>query len=171
MTTIVTEFGEFKYNRLPMGICASGDIFQAKVDDPFGDVEGVKTYNDNILVLGKDSFENHKDQLRIIFSRLRAAGLEVNSPKYSFGLKDITYLGYVTTREGIKPDPIKLQGTVDLGRPSTTTDLRALIVMVQYYRDMWPRRSHVLALLIEAESSPKGRKVLWNDALEISLRK
>ena len=28
-TTIVTEFGKFRYNRLPMGMCASVDIFQA----------------------------------------------------------------------------------------------------------------------------------------------
>ena len=26
-TTIVTEFGKFRYNRLPMGMCASVDIF------------------------------------------------------------------------------------------------------------------------------------------------
>ena len=31
MTTIVTEFGKFRYNNLPMGMCSSGDIFQAKV--------------------------------------------------------------------------------------------------------------------------------------------
>ena len=31
---------------------------------------------------------------------------------------------------------------------------------------MWPRRSHVLAPLKEAASGPKGRKILWNDALE-----
>ena len=57
MKTIVTEFGKFGYNRLPMGMCASGDIFQAKVDKLLGDIEGVKTYIDNILVLSKDSFE------------------------------------------------------------------------------------------------------------------
>ena len=27
MTMIVTEFGKFRYNRLPMCMCASGDIF------------------------------------------------------------------------------------------------------------------------------------------------
>ena len=41
--TIVTEFGKFRYNRLPMDMCALGDIFQAKVDELIGDVEGVKT--------------------------------------------------------------------------------------------------------------------------------
>jgi hypothetical protein len=32
LTTIVTEFGKFRYNLLPMGMCCSGDVFQAKVD-------------------------------------------------------------------------------------------------------------------------------------------
>ena len=59
MTTIVTEFGKFRYNRLPIGMCASRDIFQAKLDELLGDIEGVKTYIDDILVLGKDRFENH----------------------------------------------------------------------------------------------------------------
>ena len=38
--------------------------------------------------------------------------------------------------------------------------------MVQYYRDMWNRRSHVLDPITEAASGPKGRKIFWNDALE-----
>ena len=50
MTTIVTEFGRFKYNRLPMGMWTSGNIFQFKVDELLGDIEGVKTYIDDILV-------------------------------------------------------------------------------------------------------------------------
>ena len=89
MTTIVTEFGKFRYNRLPMGMCASGDIFQAKVDELLSDIEGVKTYINNILVLGKDSFEKHIKQLIIICVRLRAAGLKLNAPKCSSGLKEI----------------------------------------------------------------------------------
>ena len=55
MATIVTEFEKFRYNRLPMGMYASRDIFQAKVDDLLGDIEGVKTYIGDILVLSKDS--------------------------------------------------------------------------------------------------------------------
>ena len=81
MATIVTEFGKLRYNRLPMGMCASGDIFQAKEDELNGDIKGVKTYIDDIIVLGKDSFEKHIEQLIIIFGILRAADLKVNAPK------------------------------------------------------------------------------------------
>ena len=55
------------------------------------------------------------EELIMIFNRLRAAGLKVNSPKCSFGLKEIPYLGYVITREGVKPDPNKVQGIMDIG--------------------------------------------------------
>ena len=54
MTTIVTEFSKFRYNCLPMGMCASGGIFQNKVDVLLGNIEGVKTYIDDILVLSKE---------------------------------------------------------------------------------------------------------------------
>ena len=92
-------------------------------------------------------------------------GLKVNAPKCSFGLKDIPYLGYVMTSEGIKPYPEKVQGILDIGRPYTTTEVQALIGMFHYYRDMWPRRSHALSPPTEAASGPKRRKILWNDAL------
>ena len=35
---------------------------------------------------------------------------------------------------------------------------------------MWPRRSCILALLTEADSVPKGGKILWDDALEDSFK-
>ena len=70
-----------------MVMCTSGDIFQDKVDELLGDIEGIKRYIDDILVLIKDSFENYIEQLRIIFGRSRSSGLKFNAPKCSFGLK------------------------------------------------------------------------------------
>ena len=66
MKMIVTEFGKFRYNHLPMGMCTLVYIFQAKVDKILGDIEGVKTYIDDIIVLIKDCFRNHIEQLIII---------------------------------------------------------------------------------------------------------
>ena len=67
---------------------------------------------------------------------MRTSGLKVNPLKYSFGLKYIPYLGYIITREVIKPNPKKVQEGIDLGRPTTTTEAQALIGMVHHYTDM-----------------------------------
>ena len=55
---------------------------------------------------------------------------------------------------------------MDLERPKTTTEVKSLLGMVQYYRDMWKRRSHVLEPLTTASSGKKGAKIEWNDDLE-----
>ena len=51
MKMIMTEFGKFRYNCLPVGMCASGDISQSKVYEILDDINGVKTYIDDIYPL------------------------------------------------------------------------------------------------------------------------
>ena len=89
MTMVVTKFRRFQYNNLLMGICSSREIFQAKVDQLIGYIEGVKAYIDDILVFCKEEFSKFTDQLRVIFSRLCSAGLKEKAPKVSFWSKDI----------------------------------------------------------------------------------
>ena len=73
MLTIVSEIGTFRYNRFPMGMCASVDIFQAKVDKLLGNIERNKTYINDIIVLSKYCFRKHIEYLIMIFRRLRAS--------------------------------------------------------------------------------------------------
>ena len=65
--TIVTEFGKYQYKRLPMGVSCSPDIFQAKIYELLGDIEGTRAYMDNILVIKKGTFQEHLLQLEEIF--------------------------------------------------------------------------------------------------------
>ena len=84
----------------------------------------------------------------IIFDRLGSAGLKYNAPKCIIGLNNIPYLGYLIIWEGIRPDINKVQGIMVIGRPTTKTKPQALIGVVQYYMNMWTRRSHILDPLI-----------------------
>ena len=60
LTTIVTEFGKYRFNVLPMGLgIVSGDIFQAKVNELLGDIEGLYAYIDDILLTTKGLFDEH----------------------------------------------------------------------------------------------------------------
>ena len=140
-------------------------ILQSKVDKLICDMKGVKTNINDIIFLRKDWFTKNKEELRIIFDKLRAVGLKVNAPKCIFGLKEIPCLGNLITREGIKPYLEELQGIMDIRRQPTTSEAWSLIGMMHYYSEMWPRRSHVLALLTESASSREGRNLFCNDAL------
>ena len=75
-----------------------GRYIPSQVDYVIRDIEGLKMYIEDILVLSKDCFTTHIKELKIIFGRLRTASLKVNASKCSFGLKDIPHLGYVITR-------------------------------------------------------------------------
>ena len=59
---------------------------------------------------------------------------------------------------------------MDIRQPTTMTEERSLFGMVQYFMNMWPRRSHVLATMIEASIIPKDRGILCNNNMEVYFR-
>ena len=69
--------------------------------------------------------------------------------------------------EGVKPDPKKIQGILDLAKPETAKEMKSFIGMVQFYRDMWKQRSHILSLLIDASAGKKGKtKIHWTSEMD-----
>jgi len=51
------------------------------------------------------------------------------------------------TRGGIKPQQKKVQAILALNPPNNVKELRHFLGMVQYYRDMWAKRSEMFAPL------------------------
>ena len=124
------------------------------------DLEYVRTYLDDLLVISNGSFEEHLQQLGKVLQRLRRAGLKINAEKSSFFAPEIEYLGYLLTKDGIKPVQKKIQAVLDLQPPTTLKELRSFLGMVQFYRDMWKQRSHILAPLTDLVGLGK-KKIKW----------
>jgi len=96
-----------------MGLCNSPDIFQEKMSSLFHDLENVRAYIDDLLVLGTGTWEEHLVQLEEVLTRLQKAGLKVNAKKSFFGRHELEYLGYWITREGVMPIPKKVQAILN----------------------------------------------------------
>jgi hypothetical protein len=109
MFTIIFPWGKYSYLRLPMGFDGSAYIFQAEMMDLMEALEYVRAYIDDRLVITRRTLEDHLDKLREALSRLRKAGLKVNATKSFVCTYKIEYLGYILTREEIKPQPKKVQ--------------------------------------------------------------
>ena len=67
-------------------------------------------------------------------NRLKQACLNINADKITFAANNIEYLGYLLTREGIKPVPKKVQAILDLIPPSNLKELCRVLGVIKYYR-------------------------------------
>jgi hypothetical protein len=147
--TIIFPWGKYSYKRLPMGIAGSPDIFQSKMSELMATLEFVRTYLDDLLCITKGSLTDHLNKLKKVFNKLQEAGLKVNADKSKFCAIETEYLGYILTRDGIKPQANKVQAILALNLPKNVKELRRFLGMVQYYRDLWEKRSEMLAPLTD----------------------
>ncbi len=54
LTTIITPFGKYRYNILPMGLTCSPNFAQETMENIFHDVEDAEVYIDNIGVFSNN---------------------------------------------------------------------------------------------------------------------
>ena len=179
LCTIVMPWGKYEYQRLPMGLCNSPDIFQEHMSDLTQDLEHVRAYIDDLLIFTKGSYEDHLSKVDEVMNRLQKAGLKVNAGKSSFAKEELEYLGYWVTREGVQPLPNKVDAIKNLAPPKTRRQLRSFIGVINYYRDMWKGRSELLAPLsrltsnavkwqwteVEQTAFDKVKKIISKDTL------
>jgi hypothetical protein len=145
--TIIFLWGKYSYKQLLMGIPGSPDIFQSKLSELMSSLEYEQAYLDDLLCISRSSLEDHLEKLEEVLRRLCDAGLKVNAEKLTFCALEIEYLGYILTREGIRPQSNKVQAILAIQAATNVKQLRHFIGMVQYYRDLWARRSNMLAPL------------------------
>jgi Reverse transcriptase (RNA-dependent DNA polymerase) len=117
------------------------------------DMEYVKAYLDDLLILTHKSFNDHLTKLEMVLARLSTAGMRINASKSKFFAEQIEYLGYWITRKGIQPVQSKVEAILKVKAPTTRKELRHSIGIVNYYRDMRFRRSELLAPLTNLTSS------------------
>ncbi len=86
-----------------MGIAGFPDIFQSKMLELMESLEYVQAYLDDLLCIPRSSLEDHLEKLEEVLKCLRDASLKVNAEKLTFCALEIEYLGYILTRDGIKP--------------------------------------------------------------------
>lgn len=161
LCTFVLPWGKYEYTRLPMGLCNSPDIFQEKMSELMAGLEFVKVYIDDLLVLTKGDFEDHLVCLGRVLDRIAQAGLKVNATKSFFARGELEYLGYWITRKGISPVLQKIDAMKQIKEPTNKKQLRSFIGLINFYRDMWQKRSELLSPLSALTSKTVPWK--WTD--------
>jgi hypothetical protein len=169
LCVISLPWGLFQYQVLPQGIKPATDIFQQRMNALYHDMSNVDTFLDDSMILGYSTFQDHLNTVIEVLKRLLNAGMQVNVDKCKWFQHSVAYLGFIITRSGIKPQPEKIQGILNMRRPTSQKEVRRLVGMVNFYRDLYPKRAETLAPL----TSLCGQKTKfhWADEHEAAFKK
>ena len=104
-----------------------------------------------------------------VLERIKAAGITLNPDKCQFSQPQITFLGHVIDCNGISPDPRKTTAILAMKPPSSITELRRFMGMVNQMSKFSPNIAHISKPLRELLSTK--RVWTWSSAQEESFKK
>jgi hypothetical protein len=136
-----------------MGLKCSPDYAQEVMENIFRGVEDAGVYIDNSAI--SQSWDDHIALLRTILTKLQDNVFTVNPLKYEWAVKETDWLGYWLTSICLKPWKMKIEAVLRMQPPTSLQLLCGFIGIMNYYRDMWLHRLHILAPLTAKTGAPK----------------
>ncbi|XP_061570028.1 uncharacterized protein K02A2.6-like [Cololabis saira] len=146
--TVNTHRGLFTYNRLPFGVASAPAIFQRTMEGLLKGISLTAVYLDDILVTGVDEAD-HLKNLNEVLSRLEEAGLRLKRSKCAFMQKEVEYLGHRVDVQGLHPVEKKVKAILNAPAPTSVTELKAYLGLLNYYNKFLPNLATLLAPLHE----------------------
>ena len=126
-TAFACHRGLFEFNVMPFGLSNAPAVFQELMAVV---LQGIGmfaiAYLDDILVFSP-TLEDHLRHLDIVFDRLRQHDLKLKLKKCGFLKSEAQYLGFIINKDGIKPEPKKVEAIRSLPVPTCVREIRSFI--------------------------------------------
>ena len=138
----------YEFNQLPFGLCNAPATFSRLMDCALAGLAWniCLYYLDDIIVFSA-SWEEHLERLRAVFEQLRRANLKLGAAKCHLATREVSFLGYKVTPEGLEPEPKLMEAIEKLTPPTSFTEVRSFLGLVGYYRRFIKRFSDKAAPL------------------------
>lgn len=159
--------GHFEWLVAPFGVTTVPPTFSQLMNQILAPFlrRFVVVYLDDILIYSND-MEEHQEHLRQVFNVLRENQLYCKMSKCVFGQPEVTYLGFRVGVFGKKPDPEKTVVLQKWPRPTTKTELRSFLGLINFYSNFIPSKA---ALLNPLTSLLKQERAFsWSPAAEVA---
>lgn len=131
-----TPSGQYEFLKMPFGYSEAPAEFQKKVlqiFDPLLRANKILIYIDDILIPTITIEENLKI-LKEVLIYLKKYALELNLSKCLFLKKEIEYLGYLITANGITMSKRHIQAIIDFPQPRNVKELQSFLGLTNYFR-------------------------------------
>ena len=146
LTTFITPFGRFCFNRLPFGITSAPEYFQKKMSQLLECLEGVVCMMDDVLIYGQNQAEQDR-HVDLVLQKFKAARVTLNEAKWQFSQNSLKFLGHLIDSSGVHPDSDKVQAIIDMQPSTNVHEVRRLLDMVQQIGKFSPNLADKTKLL------------------------
>jgi hypothetical protein len=158
-TAFYCRYGLYEFLVMPCRLTNTPDNFQDMMNHILKDLldKGVVVYIDDILIYAKNT-EQYDKLLEEVLERLAKNELDILPEKCVWAEKDVEFLGYITTLEGMRMAKDKTEAIQDRPTPQSLSDVQPFLGFATFYRRFIFGFSKVCRPLIE---STKGDKKDW----------
>jgi hypothetical protein len=116
-----------------MGLLGCPASFQRLMEQVLRGLNHILIYIDDVLI-HTDTHEKHLEALEQVLLRLHQHHLKINLDKSLFGDRQVSYLGFTLTPEGIKPGKAKLKSIEQAKPPSDVKGIRSFMGLCNFFR-------------------------------------
>ncbi len=128
----VPGMGQFQWVTSPMGLLGCPASFQRLMETVVNNIENIIVYIDDLLVHSA-SHEEHIVTLSKVLQHLVTHNIKINLQKCVFGSKEVSYLGFRLTEEGIIPGTDKLKAVKNAPPPSNMHEVRQFLGLCNFF--------------------------------------
>ena len=168
LTTFITPWGRYCFERLPYGISIGSGRFQKVMEETLEGLEGVECQIDDVLV-HSESQQIHDERLQAVLKRLAESNITLNLDKCEFSRSEAKVLGNIVSANGISPDPEKIEAIVNLPAPKNIREVRSFLGMVNQLSKFTEHLAYKRKPLRDLHS--KTNSWTWGHAQENAFRK
>ena len=133
-TAFSSGSGLWQFRVMPFGLCNAPATFKRLMEQVLAGLplSVCLIYLDDILVPGRN-FEEELYKLHQLFDRLQSAGLKLSPKKCHLFQREVKFLRYVVSKDGVATDPAKVQAVQDWPTPTSATETKRFLGLCSYY--------------------------------------
>ncbi|KHJ88923.1 hypothetical protein OESDEN_11272 [Oesophagostomum dentatum] len=119
---------------MPMRLKGAPAIFQRIVDDFKKYIRArVFIYIDD-LIIASESREEHLQDIDEVLGKVEMIGMKLKASKCEFAKEEITFLGFLLSKDGIRPNPEKTKASDQDPIPTNATEVKSFLGMRSFFR-------------------------------------
>ena len=143
ISAFATPDGQCQCKVMPFGMKNAPATFQRLTNQVIAGLDHCVGYIDDILVYS-DTWDDHIQQMKLLFDRLHKANLVINLAKSEFAKTKVTYLSHVVGQGQVLPREAKVEAILGFPIRQNKKELLRFLGMAGFYRKFVPNFSTVV---------------------------